>query len=852
MSEHPPTHGGPSEGSEVVAPTPGTPSRPRGLQRVRRTLRFAVLEDGARLWDLRWLERTCRPLLVEAGREADVPEIGQAAEALEGVDALPWTERLAPVQAALAAVEAAMAALPADEEVIDAVGQLVELPELSVPEPDRRSEPRRRRGRRATSSPEPAAPPPPPRHPLGAPSGTGRPVADLEGASAALVEQLAGLGVETIADLLQLLPASHEVIPLTEQDLPDEGVVALQGTILARWSRFGPTGRVDELDLQRGEGVVRCRWAGPMPPDLTDGDVTLVGQLEQVDDQPVLYEAQRWWPDGRGGVRIARYGLEGVDEGALARLVRMALSGHANRVAEPYPPNVLQRARVLELEKALWEQHVPKSSLTRGRERQAFDELLYYQLAVASSQKIRHRGLPHPISHALISRLQHQGLVLNDPQEIVFDEIRRDLRKTTAMTRLLQGDVGSGKALVALMAGVLVAESKAQVCFLGPDPIAAAHRYQFAEPTLRSLGIVPQLISGRASPAQLDALRRGEAACVFATHELAADGLPEFKKLGLVIIEERSNFGVLDRKALAQKGVQPDLLVVTSVPIPASLAFTLFSDHDISVLHDSERQVVQAQLRQPDERDAAYAQVREQLDEGRQAYVCFPLLAGKDLLPLDRAKQLAAALGAEAFPGRRLALYHGGMSRDERQRVFEDFQLRRVDVLVATTTIEDAPEVANATVMHVENADRYDLVRLHRLRGHVARGRTAGICNFVLSNKPAEEGQRLVELLTREQDGFAVAEQDRLARGDDALLGHRVADLPTFRVADTARDRKLLLRARRAALSILVQDPELRQRAHRGIAARLRALHPELSASIDAPERKSRNRRRRRRKKGGS
>ncbi|MCP4809740.1 MAG: hypothetical protein GY913_24965 [Proteobacteria bacterium] len=849
MSETLPPTGGPSDGTEAAPPVDAARPAPRGLHRVRRTLRFAVADEGSRLWDLRWLERTCRPLLLRIGEDAARPEVDQAAAALEGVDGMPWTERLEPVQKALEAVEAALAALPEDEPTIVAQGELVSLPETPVAEPRRGSG---RRARRSQKRQEVKPPPPPPRHALGAPGHTGQPLASLGGVSGALVSRFGELGVKTVADLLRVMPATQTVVELTEGDLPEEGTVALEGEILARWSRFGPSGRIDELDLSRAGAVVRCRWVGPMPPDLRGGKVTLVGRLERVDDAPVLYEAQRFHSDGRGGVRIPGYGLDGLDDGDVSRLVRFALSAYADQLLDPFPPALVQRARVLALSASLWEQHVPSSSQTRGRERRAFEELLFFQLAVASSQKIRHRGLPHPISHSLVARLQHQGLVLNDAQELVFDEIRRDLRKTTAMTRLLQGDVGSGKALVAMLTGVLVAESKAQVCFLAPDGISAAHRYQFAEPTLRSLGIVPQLISGPASPAQLDALRRGEATCVFATHELAKTGLPEFKKLGLVIVEERSNFGVLDRNELAQKGVQPDLLVVTSVPIPASLAFTIFSDHDISVLHDSERQIVQAQLRQPDERDAAYAQVRDELEAGRQAYVCFPLLAGKDLLPLDRARQLGAALGAEAFPGKRLALYHGGMSREEQHRVFEDFQHRRVDVLVATTTIEDAPEVANATVMHVENADRYDLVRLHRLRGHVARGRTPGICNFVLSNKPADEGRRLVELLVREQDGFAVSEQDRLARGDDALLGNRVADMPTFEVADTARDRKVLLRARRAALSILLADPELRQRNHRAIALRLRELHPDLAKSIETPDRKGRGRRRRRRKKGGS
>ena len=846
---------GGSDGAAVPSvPEVEQTGRLRGLHQVKRTLLYAVADDGARLWDLRWLERCCRPILLRAHDVSGSPGLLEAAEALVGVDSTPWTDRLEPVQRALSALDGAME--PSEEgDPLDPVGVLLQLPE--TPEVTERATRPSRRGRGrgsdtgAKAKAEPP-PPPPPRLPLGAPKGTGQPVSSLPSATPALVESLAAAGIVTLVDLLMLVPRSHELLePLDPAaDLPeDDQEVAVTGTVAARWLRFGPAGRVAEADLVVGERTLRCRWVMP-PEELPEGEVTFVGRLERIGEEPVLYEPQRWWMGSRGAIRRPVYALEGIADADLQRLLREALSEHARRIQDPLPRPLTKDARVLGITEALWELHVPSTGLSRGRERWAFEELLFYQLAVASRQQVRHRGMGHKVSHGLVARLQQeQGLIQNDSQELVFDEIRRDLRKPTAMTRLLQGDVGSGKAIVALLSGVLVAEGKSQVCFLAPDEVSAAHRYLFAESTLRGLGVVPQLVSGEPTAAQLDAIRRGEASCVFATHDLAKGGLPEFKKLGLVIVEERSHFGVLDRKDLAQKGIHPDLLVVTSVPIPASLAFTIFSDHDISVLHDSDRQIVQARVRTPDDREEAYAEIRERLAAGRQAYVCFPLLAGRDLLPLDRASQLVGALSAEAFPGYRLALYHGGMTWEERHRVFEDFRHRRLDVLVATTTIEDAPEVANATGMHVENADRYDLVRLHRLRGHVARGREPGICNFVFSSKPTEEGRRLVELLAREQDGFAVAEQDRLARGDDALLGHRKADLPSFQIAETARDRVLLLRARRAALSVLVQDPELRQRVHRSLARRLRELHPDLLGPAPVEEKEKKGRRRRRRRK---
>jgi len=309
-------------------------------------------------------------------------------------------------------------------------------------------------------------------------------------------------------------------------------------------------------------------------------------------------------------------------------------------------------------------------------------------------------------------------------------------------------------------------------------------------------------------------------------------------------VEERNEYRVVDRSALVQKGVHADLLVVSAVPVPTSLTFTVFADHDISVIKTAGQRTVGAAVMTPADREEVYDQVRAAVDDGHQAYLVFPMLDGRDVLPLTDARALVDALGTEAFPGKRLAVYHSDMSREDRARVFEDFQRRRIDILVATTAIEDAPEIANATVMVVENADRYDLVRLHRLRGHVARGAGEGTCLFVLSENPDPGGSRLVERLCTEQDGFVVSEQDREARGDEALLGDRQGELPTFPVADAFRDRGLLLRARRSALRVLQQDPRLQQGAH--IALRDAVIHRYGDLAGHFAKKKSRRRRRHR------
>lgn len=832
------------------------------VDRVHRVLRYAVRDEGARLWALPYTERICRPQLERLLREELPVETAdpliRAFSALEGVDSLPWSERLAPLSEALAEIDAVAATLPPPGQ-LEAVGGLIELPN-EAEEPARPAAPRERRAAPAVQAtpqpaapPPPAPPPPPTRLPLGAAGHTGVPVQSLPGVGSALAEALVAAGVVTVADLLVRVPVEHQRLTVRPPEEPlvdmDEDL-ALTGTVHAMCLRFSPMARVRELVLTHGEHTVRCRWLGALPeaaPAVGD-EICVVGRVDLTEDGPVLYEPLRWTPDARGVVRRPVYAVPGVDDRDMHRLARQAVERYASELVDPLPASLLRDHRIPELGEALRELHLPTGSYRRSVARLAFEELYRYQLRAAANAPVRLRGIAHPISHDLVARLQIQHeIALTDAQEAVFDEIRRDLRRPVAMTRLLQGDVGSGKAIVALLAAVVVAESRSQVLFLAPDMLSAEHRFLFAEPLLRAAGLVPLLLGNEPAPAQLETLRRGDAHVIFAPQSFAEGGLPGLRKLGLVVAEERGSYGAIRRELLAQKGVHPDLLVVTAVPIPSSLTFTLFSDHDLSILSDPNQQIVETVVSGPDSREEGIGRVRASLESGRQALVVYPLVKGLDVVDLPRAQQLASALQAEAFPGFKVGLYHGSMPREDRLRVYDEFQRRKFDVLLSTTTIEDVPELPNVTSILVEGADRFDLVRLHRLRGLVGKGRGAGFCQFLLSAKPTVEGTRQVELVAREQDGFSIAEQDRIARGDEALLGARVSELPSFTVADPTRDRDLLLRARRAAFQALSKDPQLRQRGRPEPARRQQA---EAAPAAEPAGPKGAKRKRRRRKGG--
>jgi ATP-dependent DNA helicase RecG len=355
--------------------------------------------------------------------------------------------------------------------------------------------------------------------------------------------------------------------------------------------------------------------------------------------------------------------------------------------------------------------------------------------------------------------------------------------------------------------------------------------------------------------AAADAIRRGEAHIVFGTPALL-DADVSWRRLGLVVAEERSPYGDVTRDRLADMPHQPDLLVVTRTPIPSSLVFTVFGDFDVSVVSAEEPLTVTSLVHKAGEREAAYEQARAAVDAGKQAFVVFPVREGKDLLGRADALRMAKALQGDGFPGARIGIYSSEMSREERTRVFDDFQHRRVDVLVCTTYIEDSPSVANATVMVVEYADLHDLVRLHRLRGHVGQGWASGVCHYILSDSPAEGDIQRVNTVTSERDGFRLAEIDLEVRGHEALLGDRADEMPEMRWAEPTRDRHLLLRARTEAFRLLQRDPGLRRSK-----ALARAVHHRwgdwLDRVLPVPDqkrlgatdsKKGRRRRRRRRR----
>jgi len=669
--------------------------------------------------------------------------------------------------------------------------------------------------------PEPALPPPPPRYHLAHPERGGRPLAGLDSATEDLLAALAAEGILTVGGLLDLPPCGHDreaLLPIGQAH-DDEGPVTTRGRLRTRCTLLTPDGgRRWEVVLEAKDGqTITCRWLTAAPRGFhewrVDSELALIGQPELDDDGPFLYEGEPVGLDGRGSGWMPRYEVGGISSVELRALVASAITELQGTLKDLLPSSVLDRHRLLPLDEALRDAHFPSNNTGRGRVRMAFQELLLLQLGIAqrAGRGQNGRGLTHKARHDAVGKVGIlHNLQLDDGQEIAFSEIRRDLQSSSPMARLLQGDVGGGKGLIALMSTIVVAENRAQVAVVAPDALAAERRFLFAENILRSVGLSPMLLGDRIDHAQADALRRGEAHVVYGTRSLLDQKL-EWRRLGLVVVEERGPFGTVSPASLQRKAATPDLLVVTRAPIPSSLAFTVFGEFDVSVVPVLDPPRVSAKVFTADERSNAYARARELVEAGEQAYIVFPVKDGRDLLSLDDALAMARALNADAFPSARIGVYCSTMSREDRSKVFDDFQRRRIDVLVCTTHIEDAPTVANATVLVVEYADMHELTRLHLLRGHVGYGHRQGSCSFVLSDRPAGEATAMLRKVVEERDGFRLAEHDLKLRGAAALLGDRAEEAPAFNWADPPRDRELLLRARAEAFRILERDPRLRR-----------------------------------------
>lgn len=544
----------------------------------------------------------------------------------------------------------------------------------------------------------------------------------------------------------------------------------------------------------------------------------------------------------------------GLDSAGFRRIIASALKSVGGEIPETLPSTILLQHQLLSLDKALRSVHFPKtmSELEGSLRRLKYEEFFFFQLKLALKRRLVREetgGIPFAIESKLARQLVDSlPFKLTKAQVKVINEITADMKSPRPLNRLLQGDVGSGKTIVALICILIAVDNGYQAVFMAPTEILAEQHYKTLSNLLKNIPVnARQLVGGQRSRLRRDVLEdisRGSAQIVVGTHALFEKGV-EFARLGLVVIDEQHRFGVLQRASLRSKGENPDVLVMTATPIPRTLSLTLFGDLDVSVIDElpRDRKPIKTVLRSESDKQDVYKFIRDQIQAGRQAYFVYPLIEESEKLDLKAATEHFEDLQKRVFPDLRLGLIHGRLPGEQKDEIMMAFKNRELDILVATTVIEVGIDVPNASVMVIENAERFGLAQLHQLRGRVGRGADQSYC-ILLSEKwivtralrmggetmgrplqgdPKELTVRRLATMAATTDGFKIAEVDLELRGPGDFFGTRQSGVPEFKVANILTDSRYLEVARQDAFAIVEDDPQLRSPDHRMLSEHLRA-----------------------------
>ncbi len=677
------------------------------------------------------------------------------------------------------------------------------------------------------------------------------PVRAVRGVSAALEARFERLGVRTVGDLLTFFPRRYNdyanIVKIRDLRVGQEQVVKVR--VWSATERVIGRGRKGtDATVGDDSGMMRVVWfnqpyvARQLKPNT---EVVLAGKVSLYQGRPT-FENPEWelWSDDLTHVgRLAPvYSLtEGLSGRTVRRVVREAVERFARFVPETLPEDILERYGFPEASEAIRQAHFPESAeaLAIARRCLAFEELLSIQLAVLMRRKAFQESAPAPrlpMPEAVLDGfLASLPYALTQAQRRCLDAILRDMDAERPMSRLLEGDVGSGKTVVATAALMAAVANGYQGAMMAPTEILAAQHLRTLRSVLHADGGEGPLFT--ASPAYLprpvviaylagsltaserkrvhEAAASGQADIVVGTHALIQEGVT-LPKLGLAIVDEQHRFGVMQRAALRDRGGRAaHMLVMTATPIPRTLALTLYGDLDVSVIDEMPpgRQPVRTEWKPPERRHEAYDFVRREVAKGRQAFIICPLVEESEALQARAATAEFERLRREVFPDLRLALLHGRMSAREKDEAMRRFRDREVDILVSTAVVEVGVDVPNATVMLVEGADRFGLAQLHQFRGRVGRGSEASYC-ILLADDPSEEAQERLRIMASTTNGFELAEADLRLRGPGEFFGTRQAGMPDLRMADLLDVRAIEL-AREEAMRLLEADPWLERPEHR-------------------------------------
>ncbi|MFQ5482659.1 MAG: ATP-dependent DNA helicase RecG, partial [Nitrospinaceae bacterium] len=669
---------------------------------------------------------------------------------------------------------------------------------------------------------------------------------------------LGRLGIHTVEDALFFLPSRYEDrrhVKTIAALMPGERATFSGRVAAARVVRRGRRRRLFVAEIEDDTGCIQVTWYHFREEFMNDQyppgrQVTLSGKVVRsrygdtplelihpdVEFQEETGARQEEEPDRLVPVYPA---TEGLHQKTLRQIMAALVAAYGPHIEEFLPPAVLKRQSLIPRRDAFSQVHCPPpgqdpaallARRTQGQVRLIFEELFLLQVGLACQHRRLgevETGIPLQTRGPLIRQfVRHLPFELTGAQKRVLAKIMDDLEGRRPMHRLIHGDVGSGKTIVALTTLLTGVDNGYQGALMAPTELLAEQHYMNLLPYGQALGVRIDLITSGLPPKVkkqlLTAVAGGDTRIVIGTHALIQKEV-RFHRLGLVVIDEQHRFGVLQREALGRKGLSPHVLVMTATPIPRSLAMTLYGDMDVSRLDELPpgRQSITTRRYFENRRQEAYDRIDGELRQGRQAYVVCPLIEESESIPLKTVTEVYEDL-KQHHPGWRLGLLHGRLKKEERQRIMEAFQAGRLQVLVATTVIEVGIDVANATVILIEHAERFGLAQLHQLRGRVGRGRCPAECLLVAYSPLTQDARSRLTAMEASQDGFEIAEKDLQIRGPGDFMGTRQSGLPELKVADLIRDYEYIEAARREAFALVEKDPHLDAPEHRSLKKALR------------------------------
>jgi ATP-dependent DNA helicase RecG len=670
----------------------------------------------------------------------------------------------------------------------------------------------------------------------------------IKGVGPARARLLERLDLKTLEDILYHFPRRYEdrknLRKISDLKFGSQettvGRIVSAATITTRRKRM----KIFEITVSDDSGLLVCRWFNQpyLKQYLKEGyevvlNVTVKGGLGSAigfemenPDFELIGKEDKFIHTSR--IVPFHSATEGLKPKQLRTLIFNTVNGYINILHDHLPEEILKRNGLKPLQWSIKEAHFPEdisdinelnSGVSPAHKRLIFDEFFLLELGLAlmkRREKIE-KGISFKDRGDLVNGfLKGLPFELTGAQKRVIEQIDSDMKKDVPMNRLVHGDVGCGKTVVALVSMLNAVDNGYQACLMAPTELLAEQHYINIHRMTEGLGLKTALLTSSTKGRPLEDIASGAAKIIIGTHALIQESV-EFRALGLAVIDEQHRFGVVQRAVLRRKGDHPDILIMTATPIPRTLALTLYGDLDISIIDElpSGRKPIRTRIIFSSHKDEVYSRIESEISKGRQAYIVYPLIEGSEKTDLKSAMDGAEAL-KKKFPGRKIELVHGKVARDERESIMDRFKSGDIDILVATTVIEVGIDVPNASLMLIVHAERFGLAQLHQLRGRTGRGDHESHCLLLAYHPFSEEAKRRLKAMELTGDGFRIAEEDLAIRGPGEFFGTKQSGIPDLSIADIIRDIAILENARREAFELADSDPDLKQ-------------HPLLREALD-------------------